>query len=82
MRGEEILFHVVNSKHGWSVSEQFEETFSEGKPFEEMNSNALRLILRTMKEISNGGVFDETAFGMEMVGYMTNLEEYLSEFKK
>lgn len=82
MRGEEILFHVVNSKHGWSVSEQFKETFSGEKPFEEMNGNALRMILRTMKEISSGEVFNETEFGMEMFGYMTNLEEYLSEFKK
>lgn len=82
MRGEEILFHIVNSKHGWAVSEQFKETFSGEKPFEEMNTNALRMIHRVMEEISRGGVFDETEFGMEMFGYTADLGEYLSEFEK
>ena len=72
-----IVSAFINSKHGWSVAEQFEATF-DGEDFEEQNINALTYIKQAVKDILNSGILDIDA-NDELEDYLSELRNYLEE---
>ena len=73
----EVTSKVIYAIHGWAVAEQFDDTCSDTEAFDEQNTNALRYIQTTVKELVKYGPFDEDATD-ELEQYLNELTEYLN----
>jgi hypothetical protein len=81
MNAFKIAYDIINSRHGWSVAEQFEDTYSKGQSFDEQNDNALKYILDELQQISKSNVLNADAMA-DLEYYMENLKKYLRDIKK
>ena len=66
----------IDSKHGWAVGDQFEDTFSNGESFENQNHNALRYIRSAVKDVIDVEILNDEAQD-ELRDYIDRLETYL-----
>jgi hypothetical protein len=76
MKIETVINGIIESKHGWTVAEQFVDTWN-GEDFEKQNYNALTYIKYTVNDLINSGIFNEDVEG-ELVDYLLGLERYLA----
>jgi hypothetical protein len=83
----EILKAVIKSDYGWSVAEQFEDTFNGSQSFEDQNENALKYINSMLKDILNNKlnkihygdlIFSDSA-NQEIITYQRELQDYLKD---
>jgi predicted DNA-binding ArsR family transcriptional regulator len=72
-----IAYAIIESAHGWSVAEQFRDTFQELESFEEQNTNALNYIFETLKKLSNSDLL-KTEAQEELDDYMDRLMQHLN----
>jgi len=72
-----LVSAVINAQHGWAVRDQFEGTFQGGQSFEDQNSNALRYIRDTVRDILDANLLNEDAFD-ELQSYADDLSDYLT----
>jgi len=79
MNAFKIAYDIINSRHGWSVAEQFEDTYAKGQSFDEQNDNALKYILDELQQISKSNVLNADAMA-DLAYYMENLKKYLSTY--
>jgi hypothetical protein len=77
----EVTSKVIYAIHGWAVAEQFDDTCTDTSTFDDQNTNALRCIQRTVKELLNDGPFDEDATE-ELREYLVELNEYLQGWEE
>ena len=52
-----VMGALIKADHGWSVQEQFIDTFLHCESFEDQNSNALEYIKDTIDEALNNDFF-------------------------
>lgn len=76
METKEIIKSVINSKHGWAVADQFEDSW-DGEDFEKQNYNALKYIKGTIDAVLRSKVFNEDTYD-EIAYYQYKLNEYLN----
>lgn len=76
MNIETVINGIIESKHGWAVAEQFEDTWY-NKNFEEQNHNALTYIKHSVIDLINSDVFSEEV-EEELIDYLLKLKEYLA----
>lgn len=72
-----LVSAVINAQHGWAVRDQFESTFQGDQSFEDQNSNALRYIRDTVRDILDANLLNEDAFD-ELQSYADDLSDYLT----
>ena len=77
----EVTSKVIYAAHGWAVAEQFDSTVEDRNSFEDQNSNALRYIQTTVKELVKYGPFDEESTD-ELEEYLDDLRSYLEQLEK
>lgn len=75
---ETIISSYIESQWGRIVSNQFIKVYEEGEDFEEQNHNALRYILKSMKQIRESEILKEQ-YNEEIDEYMLNRSPYLSD---
>ena len=73
---KDLVSAFINSKQGWAVAEQFEDTFTEEESFEEQNGYALSLVAKDCTDLLKSGLLDEDA-AYELEAYAERLREYL-----
>jgi hypothetical protein len=77
---KDIVSAIIDSRHGWSVSEQFKTTFH--NPTEEMfcrqNINALVYIEEIISDIINSNLLNNNRID-ELREYHMKLDKHLSE---
>jgi hypothetical protein len=76
MRVIDLVSPYINSKRGWAVAEQFEDTFTEEESFEEQNGYALSLVAQDCTQLLKSGLLEEDA-AEELKAYAERLREYL-----
>jgi hypothetical protein len=74
---QQLISGYINSKHGWTVAEQFDLTFSNAQDFEKQNHNALKYIHEAINKILNSDVLNEDAYD-ELCSYRDDLSNYLT----
>lgn len=72
---KDLISAVIDSQHGWAVSEQFEATF-DGESFEVQNYNALRYIRDTVETLLQSDLLSDTAQDI-LQTYRDELEDYM-----
>jgi hypothetical protein len=77
---KETLEALIKSEYGWSVAEQFENTFDDSESFEDQNENALKYINSMLKDILDAydSPFSNSA-KQEIFIYQRKLEDYLKD---
>ena len=81
MQTIEVIKAVINSKHGWAVADQFEDSYvypNGGSAFEDQNYNALLYIRDSVRSILKGDVLSDDA-KEELGDYYDDLENYLAD---
>lgn len=74
----DITKAYINSKHGWAVAEQFQDTFEQNESFERQNSNALKYICETVKELIMSKILSDDATE-ELQSYYEDVFNYLND---
>jgi len=77
---EALVSGYISNRHGSAVSEQFEDTFSNGESFEEQNDSALQYIKDDIQDILDSDVLSDSAID-ELEDYRTRLSTYLEDYK-
>ena len=72
----DLVKAVINSRHGWAVADQFEDTFN-GESFEEQNTNALNYIRQTIKDLLESELLEGESEN-DLQDYADELEDYLA----
>jgi CHASE3 domain sensor protein len=72
-----IAYAIIESAHGWSVAEQFRDTFQELESFDEQNTNALNYIYETLRKLTNSDILNTEA-QEELDAYMERLSQHLN----
>jgi hypothetical protein len=73
-----IAYAIIESAHGWSVAEQFRDTFQELESFDEQNTNALNYIYETLRKLTNSDILNTEA-QEELDAYMERLIQHLND---
>lgn len=73
----DIAEALVNNKHGWSVAEQFSDTFEGGESFEQQNYSAMELVSSTLRALLRSEVLAEGYELDELKRYLTRLDSHL-----
>lgn len=75
---QSLVEALINSKNGWSVAEQFTDTYSGEERFETQNYTAMEMVAAAVKELLSSELLAEGYELEELRGYHSRLEDYLS----
>ncbi len=70
-----IVEAFIAKRHGWSVAEQFLDTFN-GETFEKQNYNALLYIRDTTRDVINSNILNDDSEAA-LQRYADELEDYI-----
>jgi hypothetical protein len=73
----EVVKAFIDSHHGWSVAEQFEDSFNNGD-FESQNTNALEYIAESVEDLIESNCLSKDC-NIELGNYLENLNDFLKE---
>lgn len=68
---------VINNKHGWSVTEQFTDTYEGTQSLDQQSYRALELVAAELKELVRSEVLAEGFELEELKRYLARLEQHL-----
>lgn len=72
-----LVQHFISGEYGWSISEQFRDTFVDRNVFYKQNINALQYIVKSITYLRNSDLFNEKTLD-ELNDYYNDLNEYLT----
>ena len=76
---KDILSALIYKEHGWAVSDQFDDTYSDRDCFEEQNLNALDYIFDTVRAALESELFSEDS-EEDITVYLYDLSEHLLKY--
>lgn len=68
---------VINNKHGWSVAEQFVDTYDGGQSLDQQSYRALEMVAAELKELVRSEVLAEGYELEELKRYLARVEQHL-----
>lgn len=76
---KDITEALISHKHGWSVAQQFADTYTGDEQFETQNYNAMELVSSTVRDLVRSEILADGYELEELKRYHERLEAYLSE---
>jgi hypothetical protein len=79
MTVQTIVSALINTNHGWSVRDQFEDTFDGSEDLEDQNPNALELVSATIKDLLESELLADSYELDELRRYHDRIKAHLME---